>query len=65
MLSSLSKLYETLITTLLVGKMMLTVDGVSTVLLETENMKEPRSLSYGGDRILTVKSDSDCGRSKL
>ena len=41
LLASLSKSYETLVTTLLVGKTTLTVDEVSTALLETENMKQP------------------------
>ena len=65
LLSSLPKSYETLVTTLLVRKTTLTVDEVSTTLLETENMKEPSSLSHGGDHVLTVKSYSDLGRSKL
>ena len=39
LLASLPKLYETLVTTLLVGKTMLTVDEVSTAFLETTNMK--------------------------
>ena len=65
LLSSRPKSYEKLVTTLLVGKTTLTVDEVSMALLETKNMKEPSSLSYGGDRILTVKSDSNRGRSKL
>ena len=53
LLSSLSKSYETLVTTLLVGKTMLTVDEVSTALLETENMKQSSSLSHGGDHIFS------------
>ena len=40
LLASLSKSYETLVTTLLVGKSMLTVDEVATTLLETANMKQ-------------------------
>ena len=49
---------------ILVRKIMLSVDEVSIALLETENMKEPSSLSHGSDHVLTVKSDSDRGRSK-
>ena len=64
LLSSLPKSYETLVTMLLVGKTTMTVDEVSMALLETENMKEPSSLSHGGDRVLIMTSDSDCVRSK-
>ena len=39
LLSSLPRSYETLVTTLLVGKTTLAVDEVTTALLETENMK--------------------------
>ena len=39
LLASLPKSYETLVTTLLVGKTTSTMDKVSTVLLETANMK--------------------------
>ena len=45
LLSSRPKSYEKLVTTLLVGKTTLTVDGVSTALLETENMKQPSIVS--------------------
>ena len=62
LLSSLPKSYEILVTTLLVRKMTLTVDKVSIALLETENIKEPISLSHGGDRVLTMKSYSDVVR---
>ena len=65
LLSSLPKSYKTLVTTLLVGKTMLTVDEVSMALLEIENIKELSNLSHAGDRVLTVKLDSDRGRSKL
>ena len=61
MLSSLPRSYEALVTLLLVGKMTLTVDGVSTAFLEMENMKGPRSSC--SDQVLAVKSTPDCGRS--
>ena len=63
LLASLTKSYETLITTLLVGKITLTVDEVSTVLLETADMKQPCSLSHT-EQVLMVKSDASKGRSK-
>ena len=46
LLASVPKSYETLVTTLLVGKTMLTVDEVSTALLEIANMKQPSSSSH-------------------
>ena len=42
----------------------MTVDEMSKALLETKNIKEPNSLSHGGDRVLIVKFDSDHRRSK-
>ena len=62
LLSSLPRSYETLVTTLFVGKTTLKVDKVSLALLETENMKGPSS-SHGVRQVLVVKSKSDHGRS--
>lgn len=45
LLASLPKSYETLVTTLLVGKQTLTVDEVTTAILETEKIKQPNSSS--------------------
>jgi hypothetical protein len=61
LLSSLPKSYETLVTTLLVGKSTLTVNEVSTALLETANMKKP-SGNVNGDQVLLTTSGNRYGR---
>ena len=66
LLASLLKFYETIVTTLLVGKETLTVDEVSTALLKTHKFKKLENKSKVD--VLVVKSDSksesNCGRSK-
>lgn len=63
LLAFLSKSYESLVTTLLVGKTTLTMDEVSNALLETANMKKPCRSSHT-DQALVMKSDLNRGRSK-
>ena len=63
LLAFLSKLYETVVTTLLVGKIMLTVDEVLIAFLEIENFKQPSSLSHTGQAFV-MNSKSHHGRSK-
>ncbi|KAL5563946.1 hypothetical protein UlMin_033693 [Ulmus minor] len=52
LLASLLKSYETLVTTLLVGKQTLTVDEVTTALLETEKIKQPTNEDEFADMLL-------------
>ena len=59
--SSLPRSYKMLVTTVSVGNATLTVDEVSTALLETKNMNEP-SLSHD-DQVLVMKSTPNCGGS--
>ena len=63
LLASLPKSCQTLVTILLVGKIMLTVDKVSTVLLETENIKQPSCSSYIGQG-LVIRSELNHSISK-
>ena len=63
LLAPIPKTYETLVSTLLVGKMMLIVYDVSTALLETTNMEEPSTTPHI-KQVLVAKSDSNRGRSK-
>ena len=46
LLTSLPKSYEIVVTKLLVGKIKLIVDEVSTALLQIENIKQSNSLSH-------------------
>ena len=66
LLASLLKSYETLVTTLLVGKQTLMVDEVTTALLETEKIKQPSSSSLAESHIVKEdnKTKSRRGRSK-
>ena len=62
-LASPPKWCDTLVTAVLVGKTMLTMDEVSTTLLETANMKQPSSSSHT-KQVLMVTSDASRGRRK-
>ena len=64
LLAFLPKSYETFVTMLLVGKTTLTVDKVSTALLDTTIMKQPSSSPHT-EQVLVVKSDKSRGRSKI
>ena len=59
-----TEINQTLVShTLLVGKTMLTVDEVSTTLLETENINQPSSLSHTW-QTLVMNFEPHYGRSK-
>ncbi|KAK2979545.1 hypothetical protein RJ640_013562 [Escallonia rubra] len=62
--SSLPSAYETLRTTLLFGKDMLTVDEVTTTLLETDSLKDSGGGSHPDGLVARAdpKSDSRCNK---
>ena len=66
MLASLPKSYETLVTMLLIWKQTLTVDEVTTTLLETDKIKQPSNFSPAESFVVKEddKAKSRHGRSK-
>ncbi|KAK2969659.1 hypothetical protein RJ640_025836 [Escallonia rubra] len=64
LLSSLSSVYETLRTTLLIGKDMLTVDEVTTTLLETDSLKNSGSGSNANGLVARVDPKSESRHTK-
>ena len=63
LLASLLKSYKRVVIILLIGKMTLVMNEVPTTFLETENIKQPSSLSHIG-QTLVMNSKSHHGRSK-
>ena len=64
LLASLLSLYESLITTLLVGKSTIKMDEVTAVILQNEVLRRdnPASSSYGGSTTLVVFRRARDGR---
>ncbi len=61
LLTSLPPLYDTLVTTLLIGKHVLKLEDVTIILLKIEKVKQLIDNSKAGTFV--VKPDSNCGRS--
>ncbi|KAK2983908.1 hypothetical protein RJ640_020204 [Escallonia rubra] len=64
LLSSLPSAYETLRTTLLVGKDTLTVDEVTTTLLETNSLKDSGGCSHANGLVARADPKTDSRRNK-